>query len=179
MMYLTFEEFASQLVKSGQQRELAQVTRRILPATNQALAVESKTAQSIVRIRRVLSRSPSPNTHSRATQDIEARLGELWLQLSKKTKKQNQDASQFPFLNYARSYWYTHVITLNPSQEESSWRLFHRLFSNKESRYDQPWYDDNPLEPPNFVECYTEAVNPKPHPCWTEEVKKGHGLGMC
>lgn len=54
MMYLTFEE-SSQLVKSGQSKDLAQVTKRILPATYQTLAVESKTVQSIVRIRRVLA----------------------------------------------------------------------------------------------------------------------------
>lgn len=172
MTYLTFEDFASKLVKSGQSRELAEATRRILPATHKALEVESKTAQSIVRIRRALYRSPSPGSHSTVTQDIEARLGELWLQLLEETKKQKQDVSQFPLLHYAKSYWYTHASSLDPDQDEASWRLFLRLFSNKEGRYDQPWYNDVPLEPERFVEWYTEIGNPKPLSDWSDEEQK-------
>ena len=175
MTYLSFQDFQSQLVhvESSQQlteRDVGKAAGRVIPSMRIAIASESRGAGTVLKARERLSsfksyaRSRSSDTHS-----IEAGLGQMLLKMKEKVRAGASQTVQYPFLEYARTFWFTHVRNTYSKVDQDTWALFSRLAGPTTGlEYDQPWLEpqtlpsawnvfDYPIERYGF-ELYTQLL---------------------
>lgn len=143
MTFLNSNIFTSSVAKHACGEEAALVVSKLVGASKNALQTESKTALSVLRarkhIRKLSTRSQSPSDEA-TMHDIEQRLAERITRLAEATSKDQSRQTDYPFLDYARNFWYQHCSSLSPQTNDPVWILFQRLFRSRSSHYEQPWY---------------------------------------
>lgn len=146
MIFLDFNIFTLSLAKRTTHDEAALVVSQLVGASNNALQNESKTALSVLKARKHLrqlsTRSQSPSNET-VLRDVEHRLAEHIARMAETARTTQSRQTDYPFLEYARKFWYQHAFSLTPETNDPAWVLFRRLFRSKRPHYDQPWYGED------------------------------------
>ncbi|KAK5201642.1 E3 ubiquitin-protein ligase mib1, partial [Exophiala xenobiotica] len=130
LIYLNFNDFKRSLVKvdSGSTTSFRPVDIAVSSVSGSNSQVLRTAARKLLRNRQ--------NLQSLKGKDLERKIRDT---VGTGDLSTNQLESQYPFLEYAKSYWLDHLEEIEPESDARIWRLFDTLVKGENGLISTPW----------------------------------------